>query len=783
MFKIISFAKKQWYIMILIIALLFVQANCELALPEYTSNIVDVGIQYGGIDRPIPEVIRESSMKELLLFADEEEAEQIQNTYVVTKDSLYSLDEERLGDSKKEIEEEMDDLSCTMSGIESELYLLDQMSDGGFGRNSKETQPASGTDEKSGMVLSEESKKTLEKDMGILYQNAMMSGMKEEELKQAGLVDLILLLPDEQKEAVVSDIKNIMDDFMSEYKDIAGDALAIQYVQKEYEAIGVDTNAIQMDYLKEMAVRMGLLCLISMTAAILVGFFSSRLAAKSSRDLRNQIFQKVVSFSNAEMNDFSTASLITRSTNDIQQVQMTQVMLFRMVAYAPIMGIGGLVKVLHTNMYLSWIIAVAVAAVLLLVLVLMLVAMPKFKKMQELVDRLNLVSREILTGIPVIRAFSREKHEEKRFDRASRELMKTQLFTNRAMAVMMPTMMFIMNGVTVLIIWFGANGIDTGKLQVGDMMAFITYTMQIVMSFLMIAMVSVMLPRAGVAADRIDQVLKSETLILDGGKQVADKEKKGKIAFHEVSFQYSGADDNAIENISFTANPGETTAIIGSTGCGKTTLVSLIPRLFDVTGGSITIDGLDIREWKLHDLRDMIGFVPQKGILFSGDIESNLRFGAGGSSMEELRKASEIAQAAEFIDSKPDGYQTPIAQGGSNVSGGQKQRLAIARAIAKKPKIYIFDDSFSALDYKTDAALRKALQKNVADATVLIVAQRISTIMHADKILVLDDGKLVGMGTHDELLANNEVYQQIAASQLKKEEMNENGKNAGKEER
>ena len=707
MFKIISFAKNQWYIMVLIIALLFVQANCELALPEYTSNIVDVGIQYGGIDMPVPDVIRESSMQEILALADKDEALQIQKAYVMTEDGLYSLDEKKLGGNKKEIKEGLSELSDTMSGIESKCYMIRQIQ--------KNPQGA----------------------------------------------------------AELPDMTGNLDEYMDEYKELAGDALAMQYVQEEYQAIGVDTDKIQMDYLKEMAIKMGLLCLLAMVAAILVGFFASRLAAKSSRDLRNQVFQKVVSFSNAEMNDFSTASLITRSTNDIQQIQMTQVMLFRMVAYAPIMGIGGLIKVIRSNMYLSWIIAVAVAAVLMLVCVLMLVAMPKFKKMQELVDRLNLVSREILTGIPVIRAFSREKHEEKRFDKASRDLMKTQLFTNRAMALMMPTMMFIMNGVTVLIIWFGAKGIDLGKLQVGDMMAFITYTMQIVMSFLMIAMVSVMLPRAGVAADRVDQVLKSKTLILDGEEKLAEEEKKGCIAFQDVSFQYPGASDNAVEHLSFTANPGETTAIIGSTGCGKSTLVSLIPRLYDVTEGSITIDGLDIRDWKLHDLREMIGFVPQKGVLFSGDIESNLRFGAGDSSMEEIRKAADIAQASEFIDSKPEGYQTLIAQGGSNVSGGQKQRLAIARAVAKKPQIYIFDDSFSALDYKTDAALRKALQKNVADATVLIVAQRISTIMHADKILVLDDGQLAGMGTHEELLASNEVYQQIAASQLKKNERGE----------
>ena len=552
--------------------------------------------------------------------------------------------------------------------------------------------------------------------------------------------------------------------------------MAISFLQEEYQNIGIALDKVQMNYLRNVGGRMIALALLTMVAAILVGYLSAKLAARTSRDLRNQVFQKVVGFSSEEMNRFSTASLITRSTNDIQQVQQVLVMLFRIVAYAPIMGIGGIIKVFHTNASMTWIIAVAVGVIMFMVMILMQVAMPKFKSMQKLVDRLNLVSREILTGIPVIRAFSREKHEEKRFDSASRDLMKTQLFTTRTMSFMMPAMMFIMNAITVLILWVGSHGIDLGQLQVGDMMAFITYTMQIVMSFLMLTMISVMLPRASVAADRIDEILKSETVIHNPENPKKDVIQKGEVRFENVSFQYPGAEECALTDIDFTAKSGETTAIIGSTGCGKSTLVQLIPRLFDVTKGKITIDGVDIRQMDMKELRRKIGYVPQKGILFSGTIASNLKFGAPDISNEKMEEAAAIAQATEFIETKPEGYETGIAQGGTNVSGGQKQRLSIARAIAKNPNIYVFDDSFSALDYKTDITLRKALKEKVSEATVLIVAQRISTIIHAEKIIVLEDGKIVGMGTHEELMEDNKVYQQIAMSQLSKGELEKKGK-------
>ena len=522
------------------------------------------------------------------------------------------------------------------------------------------------------------------------------------------------------------------------------------------------------------------IAVLGMIMAIAVAFLSSRLSAGVSRDLRNKVYKKVISFSNGEMNQFSTSSLITRCTNDIQQVQMVLIMIFRIVLYAPVMGIGGIVKVTQTKTQMSWIIAVAVVAVLSLVAILMIVAMPKFKIMQKLVDRLNLVSRETLTGISVIRAFGREKYEEKRFEDASTDLMKTQLFTHRTMALMMPTMMFIMNGITVLIIWVGAKGIDLGNLQVGDMMAFITYTMQIVMSFLMITMVSVMLPRAAVSAVRIDEVLNTKTEInnLENPK-ILEKEIEGKVSFEHVTFAYPGSKEDALEDIHFTANPGETTAIIGSTGCGKSTLVQLLPRLYDVTKGAVKIDGVDIRELDIANLREQIGYVPQKGMLFSGTIKSNIGFGSEEIPFNRIEEAAKIAQAEEFIMAKPNTYEEHIAQGGGNVSGGQKQRLSIARAIAKQPKIYVFDDSFSALDYKTDQILRKALNEKTKDATVIIVAQRISTILHADKIIVLDDGKIVGEGTHSELLATNEVYRQIAASQLSEAEMNVSVAQAG----
>lgn len=713
MIRILKFARKRWYTMVLIITLLLGQAYCELTLPQYTSNIVDVGIQYKGIERTIPEAVRPETFQGLLgMISDSDEKELVQDAYELIEKG-----------SDKDLEELYPALE------KSNLYVLDYDS------------------------------------LGEEKADKLTEVVTDAELK---LMELMASTPEMQKKLEKS--ASMSKENIDQLKDVMGDSLAVAFIQEEYKAIGVDMDQYQMNYLKKSGVKMMALAMGSMVMAILVTFFASRLAAVTSKELRNKVFRKVVSFSNEEMNHFSTASLITRCTNDIQQVQMVMVLLFRMVLYAPIMGIGGIVKVLHTDTSMVWIIALAVIVLLGVVMILMSAAMPKFKKMQVLVDRLNLVTREILTGIPVVRAFSREKYEEQRFEGASYDLMKTQLFTNRVMTFMMPTMMFIMNGVSVLIIWVGAHGIDAGNLQVGDMMAFITYTMQIIMAFLMMTMISVMLPRAAVAAERIDEVLESDTLITDA-KEAKDVNGAGEVEFHNVGFAYPGAKEEVLQNISFTAKAGQTTAFIGSTGSGKSTLVQLIPRLFDVTEGKITIDGEDIRNIKLSSLRENIGYVPQKGLLFSGTIESNLRFGTEEAPVETIKKAAQIAQAEEFIDSKPLGYQTPISQGGSNVSGGQKQRLAIARAIAKEPKIYIFDDSFSALDYKTDVTLRKALQKEVGDAVVMIVAQRISTILHADKIIVLDEGRIVGEGTHEELLKTNPVYQEIAKSQLSKQEL------------
>ena len=538
----------------------------------------------------------------------------------------------------------------------------------------------------------------------------------------------------------------------------------------------MNLDDIQMGYLKTKGIQMVGLAVLMMGASILVSLFAAKVAAGVGRDLRKSVFNKVVSFSNAEMDKFSTASLITRSTNDIQQIQMVEVMLLRMVFYAPIIGVGGIFKVLNTKTGMSWIIVVAVVTIMALVLILMSLAMPKFKKMQDLVDRLNLVSREILTGIMPVRAFSREKFEEERFDKANKDLMGTQLFTNRAMVAMMPFMTLIMNGTSLLIVWFGGKAMDAGTMQVGEMIAFITYTMQIVMSFLMLAMVAVMLPRAGVAADRIDEVIRTKATIRDPDEAAAKAAQahtdwQGVVQFEDVSFRYPGADSDALEHISFTAKPGETTAIIGSTGCGKSTLLNLIPRFYDVTGGKVTVDGIDVREMPQAQLHDLLGYVPQKGVLFSGTIDSNLKFGGEDITDAQVHKAAAIAQATDFIEAKPEGYQSPIAQGGSNVSGGQKQRLSIARAIAKDPKVYLFDDSFSALDYKTDVTLRRALKAQTDNATVIIVAQRISTVLHANQILVLDEGRLVGKGTHAQLMVSCPEYQEIARSQLSQKEL------------
>lgn len=678
MIKLFKNFKESKLEVLFIILLLILQAYCDLALPQFTSDIVDVGIQQSGVENAAFFEVRKETLNALEQFMSQEEIGYVESCYDVKEEGIYIRNT-----NKKEDLENLDELfSKSMAAFSSQ--------------NGQET---------------------------------------------------------------------VSDSMISQK--------AILFVQKEYEAIGIDLGKIQITYLLIKGAQMLLLSVVMVTAAILVGFLASRTAAKIGRNLRDRVFTKVVSFSNAEIDSFSTASLITRSTNDIQQIQMVSVMLLRMVAYAPILGIGGIIKVSQTNTGMSWIIAVAVGTVILLVSILVNITMPKFKMMQGLVDRLNLVSREILTGIPVIRAFSREKFEEQRFDKANKDLMKTQLFTNRVMTLMMPLMTFIMNGITVLIVWVGAKHIDMGSLQVGDMMAFMTYTMQIVMSFLMLSMISVMLPRAGVAAGRIEEVIQTDATIFDK-KETADdkmKEEKGVLAFHHVNFRYPNAKEDVLSDLNFTALPGQTTAIIGSTGCGKSTLLHLIPRFYDVTGGSITIDGVDIRDLSQHKLHSLIGFVPQKGVLFSGNISSNIKFGGKDISDETMKEAAEIAQAEEFIKEKPDGYESEIAQGGTNVSGGQKQRLSIARAIAINPKIYLFDDSFSALDYKTDVTLRKALGKKTKDATVIIVAQRISTILHADKIIVLDEGKITGIGTHEELLASCEEYQEIAKSQLSEAEL------------
>lgn len=685
---------------VLIVALLFVQAYSDLALPEYTSQIVDTGIQQKGIPDAVPEKIRETTLNGLTMLMEPDDADQVTAAYTEAEDGICELK-----DIRDEEREELND----------SLGLAMMVS----------------------MTLSSE---------GI-----DISQVPQEQIQ------MMLEQAEEQKEQISDSIVTQM---------------AVTFVQQEYEAMGEDLDQIQMNYVIRSGLQMLCLALISMIAAVLVTFLASRVAALLGHDLRNMVYRKVISFSSAEMNHFSTASLITRSTNDIQQVQMLMTMVFRIVLYAPIIGIGGITKVLETESGMTWILGVAVAALGILIVTLLVVAMPRFRKLQTLIDRLNLITREILTGLPVIRAFSTEKHEKERFEEANHRLMKTNLFVNRCMTFMMPLMMLIMNGVSVLIVYVGAHHIDEGALQVGDMMAFIQYTMQIIMAFLMISMLSVMLPRASVSAKRITEILETEVSIREPEQpKKPSGDRKGEVEFSHVSFRYPGAEEEVLHDITFTAKKGETVAFIGSTGSGKSTLVNLIPRFFDVSEGSICIDGVDIREMDIKDLRSRLGYVPQKGVLFSGTIESNLRFGAGEASMEELNKAADIAQASEFIAAKDDGMQSPIAQGGTNVSGGQKQRLSIARAVAKRPEIYIFDDSFSALDYKTDAALRQALKKETSEATTLIVAQRISTILHADKIMVLDNGNVVGSGTHKELLKSCEVYQQIAKSQLSKEEL------------
>ena len=745
--KIFKQLARHWAACLAVVALLFVQAYCDLSLPDYTSRIVDTGIQQGGIESPLPETVRQSTLDALSLLMGEEDADALQNAY-----GYYLQDNGVLKLRSDLTDAERTALEEAVATPDIVLYMA-----------AAQNANAPAGDEAEAMTAAPAAE-DLDAVCAQFAALAQMPGFSREMIQQQ----------------LASAMEQVDETTLS---SMASQATLL--VSLEYEAQGV-SHDVQMAYLFRVGGQMLALTLLMVVVAVLVGLIASRVSASIGRELRRETFSSVIHFSNAEIENFSTASLITRTTNDIQQVQFTCVILLRMVAYAPILGIGGVMHVTQGNTGLAWIIVLDVAALLLLITVLMSVAMPRFKIMQTLVDKLNLVSREILTGVMPVRAFSRESFEEKRFDAASRELMGTQLFTNRAMVAMMPFMTLIMNGTSLLIVWFGGKAMDAGNMQVGEMIAFITYTMQIVMSFLMLAMVAVMLPRAGVAADRIDEVCRTKASIHDPDAATAKPalEKKdwdGVVRFEDVSFRFPGADSDALEHISFTANPGETTAIIGSTGCGKSSLLNLIPRFYDVTGGRVTIDGIDVREMPQEQLHSLLGYVPQKGILFSGTIESNLKFGGAQITDAGMKKAASIAQATEFIDAKPEGYASPIAQGGSNVSGGQKQRLSIARAIAKDPKIYLFDDSFSALDYKTDVTLRRALKEETDNATVIIVAQRISTVLHANQILVLDDGRLVGKGTHAQLMATCPEYQEIARSQLSQKELNLQDLNTGKE--
>ena len=730
--KLFKFMKPYAATILMIVVFLVLQAYCDLSLPGYTSDIVNVGIQQGGIDTAIPEQISVEDMDRLFLFVSEQDQKTVLDAYERDTDTY-----------------------------ESEAYVLKD----GILKDEKRTDKIGVILSKPMMlvtVFSSDSEETKE------MTDAMFASLPKEMLSEDMTVfDVLGMMPEEQRAQMVTQIGEKVDEMPETMLEQA----ATIYLKEAYKNLGMDTDKIQTGYMLRTGGKMLALAAVGMIVSMIVGFLASKVGASTGRDLRGKVFRKVVEFSNGEFDKFSTASLITRSTNDIQQIQMLTVMILRMVLYAPIMGMGGVFKVFHTNVSMSWIIGLAVVLIAMVVMVLFVVAMPKFKILQNLVDRLNLVTREILTGLPVIRAFSTEKHEEERFDQANKDLTKTNLFVNRAMTFMMPTMMLIMNAISILIVWVGANGINDGQMQVGDMMAFIQYTMQIIMAFLMICMISIMLPRAAVSATRVDEVLTSTTLINDPKQPKHLKEGKGMVEFNHVSFRYPGAEEDVLHDISFTAKPGETTAIIGSTGSGKSTMVNLIPRFYDVTEGKITIDGEDIRNVTQHELRDQLGYVPQKGVLFSGTIASNILYGNPDGSEETMMEAAKVAQAAEFIEEKPKCYDSRISQGGGNVSGGQKQRLSIARAIAKDPKIFIFDDSFSALDYKTDVTLRKALKEHTVNSTVIIVAQRISTILHADQIIVLDEGKIAGIGTHKELLKNCDVYYQIAASQLSEKEL------------
>ncbi len=758
MLKVLKYLKKSWVSVVAIILLLCLQAYTDLALPDYTSKIVNVGIQQGGIEDAVPEAIRSSQMENLLVFTNEDG--QILNYYTLLERG--SMDE-------KEYEEQVEEYPV----LENEaIYVLkEDISE--EERNTLSEQMA-----KPLMMLAslenEETQEQLKEQM-----LSQMENVPQEQkmlIEQMSLMDILKTMPESQLEQILSKVEEQLNGMSGSILEQA----AITEIKAEYQAMGRDTDKIQNDYIFITGLQMLGIALISMTAAVSIMLLSSRVAAKLGETLRDKVFRKVLSFSTKEFREFSTASLITRSTNDIQQIQMLLTILFRVVVYAPIIGVGGLLHVLRTSdNSMAWIIGLAIAAVVVIVLILFAVAMPKFRKLQDLIDKINLVAREILTGLPVIRAFNTQKREEERFDEANRTLMKTNVFVNRAMSMMMPALMFVMNSIMILIIWVGGHNVDQGIMQVGDMMAFIQYTMQIIMSFLMISMISIMLPRASVSARRINEVLETKPSIQDKPEKeqkTFDESKKGLVEFKNVSFRYPDADTEILTDIDFVAKPGETTAIIGSTGSGKSTVVNLIPRFYDVTGGELLVDGVNVKDVPQKELRKRIGFVPQKGVLFSGTIKSNIKYGKENITEEEMKKAASIAQATEFIEAKEEKYNSPIAQGGNNVSGGQKQRLSIARALAINPEIYVFDDSFSALDLKTDKALREALAEQTQNKTTIIVAQRISTIMNAEQIIVLEEGKIVGKGTHEELLENCETYRQIALSQLSEEELKQNGK-------
>ena len=753
MLKVLKNLKKSFWSVVVIILLLIVQAQADLNLPDFTSRIVNEGIQFGGIEKAVPQIISKQDLENILIFSEDDD--KITENYTLVGESPSKEQEKVL---KKYLGKDFD--------IELEsIYVLNDID------SSKEDELAklmAGPLMEFATVTSE--------DTAAQIKTAMMSKVPEEQkavLENMSILDIIKSMPEEQRKSVLEQFTKQVDEMQDSIKEQA----AITEIKNLYKDLGVDTDKLQNNYILVTGLQMLGVALISMLSAITIMLLSARVAAKLGKTLREKVFKKVLSFSTGELNRFSTASLITRSTNDVQQIQMLISILFRVVVYAPIIGIGGFIKVLtNSDSSMAWIIGVAILAVLFIVVTLFIIAMPKFRKLQELTDKLNLVSREILSGLQVIRAFNTEKKEEKRFNGANKDLMKTNVFVNRTMSIMMPALMLIMNGITVLIVWVGGHNVDQGIMQVGDLMAFIQYTMQIVMAFLMISMISIMLPRASVSANRINEVLETEASIKDKKEtKKFDPSKKGLVEFKNVSFRYPDADTEILEDINFTAEPGKTTAIIGSTGSGKSTIVNLIPRFYDVTGGELRIDGVNVKDVSQKDLRDIIGFVPQKGLLFSGTIESNIKYSDDSMSDERMYKAAEIAQATEFIETKEKKYQDPISQGGGNVSGGQRQRISIARALAKDPEIFVFDDSFSALDLKTDAALREALSEITHDKTVIIVAQRISTILNAEQIIVLEEGKVVGIGTHEELIKNNETYRQIALSQLSEEELSEKG--------